>query len=134
MSNHRNITVSVPVALFDAVYAAAKREGLVGAATFARRAIQRDLGAFTEEAGALREYDALEIEIPQGPLARFALLAFPQMEQHEWAGCARCRAFLCSLSTELVMSTDEFALLPEDEQCDGGVLKRLERSETKETP
>ena len=126
MSKHRNICVSVPIEVYEAVYAVAEREGLSGAAAFARRAIRRDLGAFTEEISCLRQYDDIEMLIPPNePLARFALPAFPAMEDCEHAGCERCNHFLRQLCPDLVLSTDTFELLPEEEPI-GVILKRTE--------
>jgi Arc/MetJ-type ribon-helix-helix transcriptional regulator len=104
------VSVFVSTAHMRAVERVVQREGLGSTSAFVRRAVARDLGAFTEDAASLRDYDDIEVEVRPGPLARFALLMFPHMENCESDGCERCRAFLVARAPGLVVSTDTFQL------------------------
>lgn len=73
-----------------------------------KRALLRDLGPLGEEGKAERDYGAIEVEFSSGPLAKFALLAFPKMEDCESAGCEKCRGFLAALAPDIILSTDAF--------------------------
>jgi hypothetical protein len=63
-----------------------------------------------EETIARDCYDEVEFEIPAWPLARFALLAVPQMENCDARGCLHCNRFLRRFAPDLVLSTDLFSL------------------------
>jgi len=94
-----------------AVVRAAAHQLSMPVSAFVRRAVQRTLrGPWTEEQDMQAEYDELEITVPKGRLARFALLVPGEMERCEHDGCKHCNAFIRRVAPEFVVSTDRFRL------------------------